>query len=73
MALLGIAGDQILFRAPNGQTGLLKHGEELGGVRLLRIGTNHVLLEENGQTKELSLFGGLGGQSLLPKGNESHP
>src|ERR1043166_9358951 len=31
MALLGIAGKDALFRAPNGQTGLLREGEELGG------------------------------------------
>src|SRR5438874_13428021 len=37
MALLGIAGRDAILRAPNGQTGLLKEGEELGGIKLIRI------------------------------------
>lgn len=67
MALLGIAGKDVMLRAPNGQTGLLKEGEELGGIKLLRIGANRVLIEENGEQKELTLFSGLGSESLLPK------
>jgi hypothetical protein len=67
MALLGIAGNHVLFRAPNGQTGLLQAGGEMGGVKLLSIGTNRVLVEENGEKKELSIFEGFGGASLLPK------
>lgn len=73
MALLGIGGDRVFLRAPNGQTGLIKEGDELGGVRLLRIGTNRVLVEENGQSKELMIFGGLGGQGLMPPPNPPHP
>lgn len=67
MALMGIAGPHVILRAPNGQTGLIQEGDELGGVRLLRIGTNRVLVLENGQEKELTIFGGLGGESLLPR------
>src|SRR5439155_582856 len=71
MALLGIAGKDVFLRAPNGQTGLIRQGEELGGVKLLRIGVNRVLVEENGQQKELMLFSGFGGEPLLPKGEKS--
>ena len=71
MALLGIAGQDAFFRAPNGQTGLLKEGEELGGVKLLRIGTNRVLIEHEGQQKELSVFSGFGSETLLPKQKEN--
>src|SRR5437899_3765874 len=71
MALLGIAGKDVFLRAPNGQTGLIRQGEELGGVKLLRIGTNRVLVEQDGQEKELMLFSGFGGESLLPKGEKS--
>lgn len=67
MALLGIAGDVAFLRAPNGQSGMVKEGDELGGIKLLRIGTNRVLVEEKGQKKELTIFSGLGGESLLPK------
>jgi hypothetical protein len=67
MALLGIAGNIAFLRAPNGQTGIVKENEELGGIKLLRIGTNRVLVEEEGQKKELTIFSGLGGESLLPK------
>lgn len=66
MALLGIAGANALVRAPNGQTGLLKVGEELGGVRLLQISTNRVLIEHEGQEKELTIFSGFGSSSLIP-------
>jgi hypothetical protein len=48
----------------------LREGEERGGIKLLRIGTNRVLVEENGQQKELTLFAGLGGESLLQSGKE---
>ena len=65
MALLGIAGKDAFLRAPNGQTGLIKEGDELGGVKLVRIGINRVLVEEQGQQKELTIFAGLGGESLL--------
>jgi hypothetical protein len=69
MALLGIAGDSAFLRAPNGQTGVIKEGSELGGLKLLRIGTNRVLVEQDGQPKELMVFSGYGGESLLPKTN----
>jgi hypothetical protein len=73
MALLGIAGKDAFIRAPNGQTGLLRAGEELGGVKLLQIGTNRVVIELEGQTKELSVFSGFGSETLLPKGKEITP
>jgi hypothetical protein len=71
MALLGIAGQDAFLRAPNGQTGLLKEGEELAGVKMLRIGTNRVLIEHEGQQKELSVFSGFGSETLLPKQKEN--
>jgi len=67
MALLGIAGQDAFLRAPNGQTGLLKAGEELAGIKLIRIGINRVLVEQAGEPKELTIFSGLGGDSLLPQ------
>jgi hypothetical protein len=65
MALLGIAGEDAFLRAPDGQTGMVKEGADLGAIKLLRIGTNRVLVEENGEKKELTLFAGMGGESLL--------
>jgi hypothetical protein len=73
MALLGIAGKDAFLRAPNGQTGLVKEGEELGAVKLLRIGTNRVLVEQDGQKKELSIFSGYGGDPLVPASTEKAP
>lgn len=67
MALLGIAGEVAFLRAPTGQTGLLKESETLGEIKLLRIGTNRVLVEQDGEKKELTIFSGYGGESLLPK------
>jgi len=66
MALLGIADDRAFLRAANGQMGVIKEGGEVGGIKLLRIGTNRVLIELDGQQKEMTIFSGYGGQSLLP-------
>ena len=71
MALLGIAGNVAFLRAANGQTGLVKAGDSLGALKLLRIGTNRVLVEDDGQKKELTIFSGYGGESLLPKPKEN--
>lgn len=71
MALLGIADDDAFLRGPDGQTGMIKEGGEIGGIKLLRIGINRVLVEENGEKKELTLFNGYGGESLLPQDTNS--
>ncbi len=73
MALLGIAGNVAFLRAPNGQTGLVKEGDELSGLKLLRIGTNRVLVEQDGQKTELTIFSGYGGESLMPKQKDTSP
>lgn len=67
MALLGIGGQDAILRTPAGQTVLLREGEESGGVKLLRIGTNRILIEHENQKKELTLFSGFGGATLLEK------
>lgn len=67
MALLGIAGDVAFIRGANGQTGLVKAGDKLGELKLLRIGVNRVLVEDEGEKKELTMFSGYGSDSLLPK------
>lgn len=66
-ALIGIAGERVFLRSSSGQTGMVKEGDELGGMKLLCIGTNRVLVEEGGEKKELMIFAGMGGDSLLPK------
>jgi hypothetical protein len=71
MALLGIAGKDAFIRTDSGQTGLLREGEELGGVKLLQIGTNRVLVEHEGKKKELTIFSGLGSETLLQKGKDN--
>jgi hypothetical protein len=72
MALLGIAGNVAFLRAANGQTGVVKEGDNLGGLKLLQIGTNRVLVEEDGQKQELTIFSGYGGESLLHKQKDNH-
>lgn len=67
MALLGIAGLDAFVRTPDGQSTLLREGGESGGITLLRIGTNRVLIEHAGEKKELMIYDGFGGESLLPK------
>jgi hypothetical protein len=71
MALLGIAGNDAFLRTPDGQTKMIKEGDEAGGIKLLRIGTNRVLVEQDGEKKELTVFAGMGGESLLPPENTS--
>ncbi|HEY4414295.1 MAG TPA: hypothetical protein VGO57_01275 [Verrucomicrobiae bacterium] len=76
MALIGIAGDVAFLRAPDGQSGMVKLGDSLGEIKLVRIGINRVLVEQDGQQKELTIFDGYGGESLLDKqggtNNEIH-
>ncbi len=64
-ALLGIAGNVAFLRSANGQTGLVKEGDSLDDIKLLRIGMNRVLIEQGGEKKELMIFDGYGGESLL--------
>ncbi len=71
MGLTGIAGDVAFLRTATGQTGLVKAGDSLGDIKLLRIGINRVLIEQDGQKKELTIFSGYGGESLLPNQNET--
>ena len=71
MGLLGIAGDTAFLRTDSGQTGLVKVGDSLGDLKLLKIGINRVLVEQDGQKKELMIFDGYGGDSLLPKQDET--
>lgn len=67
MALLGIGNQSAFLRATNGQTGIVKVGEDVGGLKLVRIGFNRVLVEQGGHTNELTIFNGYGSESLLPK------
>lgn len=67
MALIGIADPYAFLQTPDGQTGKIKEGETLRGVKVLRVGANRVLVEHDGRTSELSIFSGIGSQSLLPK------
>lgn len=69
MALLGIGGKDAFIRGPTGQTSLLREGEEMGGIKLLKIGTNRVLIEHEGKKKELMIFSGFGSQTLVEKEN----
>lgn len=66
MGLTGIAGEFAFLRSASGQTGLVKEGDSLDDIKLLRIGINRVLIEQAGQKKELMIFSGYGGDSLLP-------
>jgi hypothetical protein len=66
-ALMGIAGDAAFLRSPSGQTGLVKEGDSLGELKLVRIGINRVLVESEGKKSELMIFNGYGGESLMEK------
>lgn len=70
LTLFGIAGSSVFLRTPGGKTGRVKEGEELGEVKVIRIGSNRVLVEHKGEQKELKIFKGLGGDSLLSESKE---
>ena len=67
LGLIGIAGADAFIRNTDGQTLILRESDTNSGLKLLRIGTNRVLVEHEGQQKELTLFSGFGSDSLLPK------
>jgi hypothetical protein len=71
--LLGIAGNVAFLRSDDGQTGLVKEGDNLSNMKLLRIGVNRVLVEQDGEKKELMIFDGYGGESLMPTKQEKSP
>jgi len=76
MALLGIAGEFAFLRSASGQTGLVKTGDSLDDLKLLRIGINRVLIELDGKKQELTIFDGYGGDSLMPNNStneNNHP
>ena len=64
LALFGFAGNSAMLSLPNGQTVMVAEGEERDGVKVLKIDTNRVLLMHEGQQMELTLFSGLGSESL---------
>ena len=70
MALQGIAGNSAFLRSPSGQTGLVREGDSLGELKLLKIGINRVLVEQDGKKSELTIFDGYGSESLVPKDKE---
>ena len=70
MALIGIAEPYAFLQTPTGQTAKIKEGESLNGVKVLRVGSNRVLVEHEDQTSELSIFSGIGSESLMPSNNK---
>lgn len=72
MGLLGIAGNFAMLRSDSGQTGLVKEGDALGDLKLLKIGINRVLVEKGTNRTELMIFNGYGGESLLSQTNATH-
>jgi len=67
VGVIGIAGNVAFLRSANGQTGLCKESDNLDELKLVKIGINRVLVEQAGQMKELMIFEGYGGKSLLPE------
>lgn len=69
--LMGIAGNYAFLRSSSGQMGMVKEGDSLGGLKLLEVGINRALIEEDGEKKELIIYQGLGSESLMPKTKEN--
>ena len=64
--LEGIGSDFAFIRSAKGRSGLVKVGETFDGIKVLTIGRNRVLIEVEGKKRELTIYQGLGGDSLLP-------
>jgi hypothetical protein len=62
--LTGIAGDMAFISLPSGETKAMVVGQTEAGLTLLKIGTNRVLVQEDGEEKELTIYSGMGGESL---------
>lgn len=73
VALLGIAGPDAFIRATSGRTGLLRVGELMDGIKLVQVGTNRVVIEQDGKRRELTIFAGLGSETLIPKEKDKKP
>ena len=69
--LIGIAGDYAFLRSSSGAMGMVKEGDSLGGLKLLKVGINRVLIEEDGEKKELMIFSGFGSETLMPQHKEN--
>ena len=69
--LIGIAGNYAFLRASSGAMGMVKEGDSLGGLKLLKVGINRVLIEENGEKKELMIYQGFGSESLMTQTKET--
>ncbi len=69
--LMGIAGNYAFLRSSSGAMGMVKEGDSLGGLKLLKVGINRVLIEEDGEKKELMIFSGFGSETLMPKQKEN--
>ncbi len=63
--LIGIAGASAFIKMPSGTVVPLELDGETDGIRLVKIGLNRVLIEQDGKTHELTIFSGLGSDSLL--------
>ena len=67
-ALMGIAGDMAFLRTSSGMSGMVKEGGELGGMKLLKVGVNRVLVKEGDEEpREMMIYNGFGGESLKSK------
>ena len=51
MALIGISEQEAFIRATNGQIGPVKVGGQIAGIKLLRVGVNRVLVEQDGEPR----------------------
>ena len=69
-ALVGVLGKYAIIRAPDGKEDLVSEGGEFGGVKVIKISTNRVLIEFEAQQKELTVYAGMGSASLLPPKEE---
>ena len=66
-SLVGFVGKYAIIRGPSGKEDLVAEGKEFDGVKVLKIDTNRVLVENDGKQLELTVFSGLGSSTLMQK------
>ncbi|MFN0057974.1 MAG: hypothetical protein ACKVX7_05890 [Planctomycetota bacterium] len=64
-ALKGTSNERAFVQLPSGTVVLLRVGEERDGIKLIAVAPNRALIEHGGKQQELTIYSGLGSDTLL--------
>lgn len=66
-SLIGIAENVAFIQTPSGSVQGIEIGQTIQNVKVIKIDTNRVLIEENGKQRELTIYSGMGSETLIGK------